>query len=322
MRSKKLPAALLTLAAFAATSCATSSPKTSVSDLTVVGNIQTLEIAPVLIASERIYRPAFVVRRGNIANLSPEDPATKADLATNAETQALRFSIRHPDLRILMTVAEGHYRILARRSAGIAQLSDLAGKKVATYAPTSSGYFLHKMLQSAGLSYDDVSIVPIGDLSKVPELMANRDADAVAIWEPYSANAEAVLGEDAIAFDGDGIYRELFNLNTTASSLADPAKRAQIVEYVRAIIIATRMVEANPELGWQAVAKSGGFDVGEVARAWEHHSYPATLAPDLLDVMVEEEIWLAKAEMREPRSREQLEALLDRSILAEALTGL
>src|SRR5690606_10704625 len=93
--------------------------------LAVYGNKQTFEIAPVLLASEEYYSGPSAVRMGSIANLVGDPPVRgfgeegEADLATNAETQALRYSVRHPNLRIVMTVTEGLYRVVARRSAGI-----------------------------------------------------------------------------------------------------------------------------------------------------------------------------------------------------------
>jgi NitT/TauT family transport system substrate-binding protein len=45
------------------------------------------------------------------------------------------------------------------------------------------------------------------------------------------------------------------------------------------------------------------------------------MAGDLLDVMVEEERWVAKEKARAPRSREQLSVLIDRSLLNEARRG-
>src|SRR5690606_9757908 len=87
--------------------------------LAIYGNKQTFEIAPVLLAAEEFYPAPAVVRMGSIANLVGDPPVPgfgeegEADLATNAETQALRYSVRHPDLRILMTVTEGLYRVVA-----------------------------------------------------------------------------------------------------------------------------------------------------------------------------------------------------------------
>jgi NitT/TauT family transport system substrate-binding protein len=62
-------------------------------------------------------------------------------------------------------------------------------------------------------------------------------------------------------------------------------------------------------------------DEALVARVWRHHAYPATLVPDLLDVLVEEEAWLASQAGRAPRSRAELARLIDGSVLEEALAG-
>jgi NitT/TauT family transport system substrate-binding protein len=43
------------------------------------------------------------------------------------------------------------------------------------------------------------------------------------------------------------------------------------------------------------------------------------LVSDLLDVMVEEERWVAKERNRAPRTRSQLAPLIDRSLLDEAM---
>ena len=290
--------------------------------LSVFGNLKTIEIAPVLLAGDQIAKPQVAVGSGGLPNLVGEGngqaPTARADLGTHAETQALRYSLRHPDLRIIMTIADGHYRIIARRSAGITKLADLKGKRIATSPPTSAGYFLHKMLKHAGLSSSDIVLVPLRDLSKAVDVAGAGEADAVAIWEPYSEDVRALLGDDAIAFSGEGIYRERFNLNTTAGKLSDPAKRQQIVAFVRAIMIAARAIEEDPAAAKALVVKAGGFTPVQVERAWQHHSFPAALAPDLLDVLVEEERWLADAEKRQPRSREQLSSLIDRSIIDEA----
>jgi NitT/TauT family transport system substrate-binding protein len=109
--------------------------------LAAYGNTQTFEIAPVLLAANGIYDGPVVIRNGGVPNLvgeaGPGGEPGKADLATNAETQLLRASVKHPELRVILGVSEGRYRIVARRSAGIARVADLKGKRVATIAPTS-----------------------------------------------------------------------------------------------------------------------------------------------------------------------------------------
>ncbi|MET0498676.1 MAG: nuclear transport factor 2 family protein [Steroidobacteraceae bacterium] len=286
--------------------------------LRVYGNTTTIELAPVLLASDRVYAGRSSVSNGGIPNLFVDG---EADIATNAETQALRLSADHPNLRIIFTVSEGFYRIVARRSAGIGKLSDLRGKRIATIPRTSSAYYLHKMLASVGLTEADVTIVPIFPLDRMPPALKNGEVDAVTIWEPEIQNAADLIGADAIEFQDRSVYRELFNLNTTAEALADPERRCAIVSYVRSLVTASERINKENRQVLPLVAKSGGYDAKLLDRVWHHEGYPGTLVKDLLDVMVDEEVWVAKERDRTPRSREQLASLIDSSVLQEAVAS-
>ncbi|MCW2388965.1 NitT/TauT family transport system substrate-binding protein [Sphingobium sp. B11D3B] len=287
------------------------------------GNLTVFEFAPLFIAAESYYPAPVTVGRGSVANLvgepgaTPDDSSAPADIATNAETQALRYSLRNPDMRIVMTVTEGLYRIVARKSAGINSLADLKGKRIATISVTSSGFFTQKMLKTVGLSSDDVTMVGM-KLPDMPQALADRKVDAVAIWEPEVERAAQAIGDDAIEFSGKGVYRELFNLNTTAGALANPQMRRNIVVMVRAIIDATQEVRRDPTRAQELVAQNSGYPLELVKRSWSHHNWLADWTGDLLDVLEEEEAWLAKQDKRTPRTRAQLATLIDTSVLEEA----
>lgn len=293
--------------------------------IAIYGNKQTFEIAPVLVAAEHYYPGEATVRMGSIANLVGAPPVPgfgeegDADVATNAETQALRYSIENPNLRILMTVTEGLYRVVARRSAGIESMADMKGKRVATIPQTSSGYFFNLMLEREGLSYDDIEAVPIVPLAGMTEALNKGEVDAVVIWEPESENAAQVLGNDIIEISGEGVYRELFNLNSTAEKLEDPATREKIVQFIRALLDASEEVRGDPARAQEMIRISGEFDPDDVVESWEHHNWLAAVPDDLLDVLVEQERWLAERDERKPRSREVLSTLIDTSVYEEAI---
>jgi hypothetical protein len=284
--------------------------------LRVYGNTKTIELAPVLLAADRIHKTPVTVSNGGIPNLFN---AGEADIATNAETQALRQSVDHPNLRIILTVSEGFYRIIARRSAGVTRLEDLKGKRIATFGRTSSAYYLAKMLATVGLTEADVTIITNMSMAKVPDAMKRGEIDAMTVWEPEIQNAQDALGADAIEFQDRSVYRELFNLNTTAENLANPAMRAQIVSFVRSLIKASAHIRREPQDVWPLVAQSTGYDAALIARVWHHEGYPGTLVSDMLDVLTEEEVWAAKERNRTPRTRAQLASLIDASVLEEAI---
>src|SRR5215813_7447333 len=132
--------------------------------LRVSGNMTTIELSPVLVAASGIYPGTATVTNGGIPNIMDGS----ADIATNAETQLLRQSVDDPNLRVIFTVAESFYRIVARRSAGIRSVADLKGKRITTPRNTSAAYFLARMLATANLSEADITFVtinPVTDMS-------------------------------------------------------------------------------------------------------------------------------------------------------------
>lgn len=325
IRTALLPA--IFFIALTLTSCAHAPQPPDENVLRVVGRPDVMEIGPLLYATQVLLPHETQLRPGGVANLfkgaapketSPDPFPGAADVAAHAETQALRISVEHPDLRIIMTVTEGIYRIVARRSAGIATLADLAGKRIGVIQNTSAAYFLHRMLESVELSEADAVIVPLRIHEMTPAIVAG-EVDAIAIWEPESERASASLGADAVHFQNPSIYRELYNLNTTAQALADSRKRAQIVRLVRALITAARQSETAPEKIWPLVAARSGHPLDLLAASWPHHRFPAALPDDLLDVLVDQETWLAAKADRPERPREALAQLIDASVLAEAL---
>lgn len=283
-----------------------------------------IELSPVLVAANSFYPQQLTVGEGGITRII----SGEADLATNAETQLLRESITNPDLRIIMTVTESFYRLVARRSAGIQTLADLKGKRVMLPANTSANYYLEAMLRTVGLSDADVTIVPLppqqGEqtgMDQMSDALARGDVDAISIWEPEPEDAIEQLGDDAIVFQDRSVYREVFNLHARAPDLADPAKRRSIVEFVRAVAEATDALKEDPEQYWPHVSSITSFSVEEIAMGWPEMEFPVQIIPDMLDVLEVEETWVARLQNREPRSREELAVFIDGSVLEEVLAG-
>lgn len=301
--------------------------------LRIYGNLSLLEMAPVLLAAERIYPGKTLLEHGSVmalwgqaSDIASLDSAGQADIALNSETQALRGSVGNPDLRFIFTVAECPYRIVARRSAGIARLADLRDKRVGTQLESSAEFFLGAMLRTAGLTAEDVTRVPFmaktdAPISLLPEALRSGRIDAVALWEPQVQRSKLAVGADAIEFCDPAVYTEKFNLCTKQANLDDPAMRSRIVAFVRALITATQRLKVEPEIGWQLVARVAELDIETVRSSWPCFNYPGTLAADLLDIFERQEPWIARVQGRAPRTREALARLIDGSVLREAQAG-
>src|SRR5690606_24490595 len=81
---------------------------TVVEDLRVYGN-PTIELTPVHYAITHLAAAPTGVSRGGIPALFAGPDGAEADLAGHAEIQALRNSLVHPEIRIILTITEGHY---------------------------------------------------------------------------------------------------------------------------------------------------------------------------------------------------------------------
>ena len=302
-------------------------------ELRIYGNLSLLEMAPVLLAADRIYTGTTVIEHGGVMSLwgkATDLPslaaAGRSDIAANSETQALRCSFENPDLRFIFTLAECPYRIVCRRSAGIARLADLRGKRVGTMRKSSAEYFLDRMLRTVGLTEHDVIIVPYmaktkAPLTLMPQALLDGQLDAVTVWEPQMQKTKLAIGTDAIEFCDPSIYRERFNLCSTQAHLGDPTTRQKIVAFVRALIAATQRLQSDPRDAQVLVARAAQLDAETVKTSWPYLTYPGALADDLLDVLVHADVWVAKETGRAPRTYSDLSQCIDRSVLREALAA-
>jgi len=315
--------ALAAAAALLLQACAAPAPRDAAPLAPIkVAGARWIELSPVLVAANSFYPQKLATISGGVPSIT----SGEADLATNAETQLLRESVRNPDLRIIMTVTESFYRLVGRRSAGISKLADLKGKRVMLPRMTSANYYLVAMLATVGLTEDDVVLVNLppaqGDQSGMDlmsEALLKGDVDVISIWEPEPEDAIHKLGSDAIVLQDRKVYREVFNLHARAPDLADPEKRRAIVAFVRAVADATAALRKKPEPYWPHVSEVTGFSLEEIGWGWPEMEFPVRIIPDMLDVLETEEAWVAKVSNRAPRPRAELEKFIDRSVVEEAL---
>lgn len=298
------------------------------SALKIASALTTIECTPELVAGQDYFKngtATFV--NGGVANIVSD---TSIDLAANAETQALRQHATHKNLRIIYTVCEVTYRIVANK-AKITTLKDLKGKKIGTFPSTSAAYIVEKYLNSVGLGPSDYTVVsgntcsaaPCGS-GTLPAMLKSGQVDAIGMWEPTIQLAIESLGADkAITFQDKSIYREIFNLHSTAEKLKDPTTRKSIVAFLKALNQAESIFTKTPDDVLARVSKAVGVNVPTLKSVWSIHDFNNTqgLPSDLLDFMVAEDVWVAKQDRRTAMTRADIAGLIDDSILKEALAS-
>jgi NitT/TauT family transport system substrate-binding protein len=280
---------------------------------TVAVAMPVLEAAPIHIADQGPSGAGFRVIDGGVRTVALKG----AHAAGNATTQMLRVLGDNPNVRLLFTMIDGNYRIVAKRSAGITRLADLKGKRVVVPRDTSANYFLVAMLRSAGLREADVTLVS-AERTAMAAAMVKGEADAISMWEPESENAVHAIGKDAIIFQDNKVYRELYSVYSTTDVMNDPRRRKELLEFVRATMVAAADLQKDPKRYFPLISEKTKHPQDQIARSWEHHGFPLGVAPDLLDLITEEEKWVAAQQKRVPRGRAELAGFIDTTILEEA----
>jgi sulfonate transport system substrate-binding protein len=280
---------------------------------TVAVAMPVVEAAPIHIADQGPSGAGFRVIDGGVRTVALKG----AHAAGNATTQMLRVLGDNPNVRLLFTLVDGNYRIVAKRSAGITRLADLKGKRIIVPRNTSANYYLAAMLRTAGLQESDVTLVS-APATAMAATLVKSEADAITMWEPESENAVQALGTDAVIFQDNKVYRELYSVYSTTDVMNDSRRRKELLDFVRATLGAAADLQKDPKRYFPLISQMTRRPQDEIARSWEHHGFPLGVAPDLLDLITEEEKWVAAQQNRAPRSRAALAGFIDTTILKEA----
>ncbi|KAF2822798.1 hypothetical protein CC86DRAFT_72112 [Ophiobolus disseminans] len=294
--------------------------------LRIATSLAWIEHTPQPYAIKNFYKgsTAATLTSGGVANLAsnPQD----FELAANAETQGLKQYANHKNVRLIYIVCEVAYRIVADKRKGITKLADLKGKKIGTFSGTSASVFVHNMMATVGVKDSEYTIKSGNVCMKapcasdtLPSQLKAGSIDAFGIWEPAVELGADAIGSNAILFQNASIYREVYSLYSTTDALNNPAKRKDIVEFVRALNKTLDVFANKPKENgvYDYVAKEVGMDAPVVESVWVDHKWSGTWGNDLIDFIVEEDKYLAGTDKRSATSRKDLEKFLDRSIIDE-----
>jgi len=146
--------------------------------------------APIIIAEERGY---FADHGLDVAIEAPADPsdppkmvaAGRADLAVSYQPQLhLQVAEGLPLVRVGTLIATPLNCLLVRENGPVQEIADLEGRKIGFSVAGVEEALLQALLEPAGLTLDDVTLVNV-NFSLAPALMSGRSRacrGAASIW--------------------------------------------------------------------------------------------------------------------------------------------
>ncbi|WP_328396020.1 ABC transporter substrate-binding protein [Nocardia sp. NBC_00416] len=211
--------------------------------------------------------------------------AGQVDVATAADVPTSAVLTRSPALRVVGDGSrwEGS-RIVARRSAGINDIGDLAGKSIGTPLGTSAAYFASDALSRQAISANLVQVSPSATVTAATQ----HNVDAVSIFQPYQAQVIKALGSDAVELTG-GTY------NQHSLYLATPAaveqKGAALSSFFAALAQAGEDLTARSETAVDAVAEATQLDPELLRNVLPQFDFTLRLRPEIATELTELGNW-------------------------------
>ncbi|MGP7817211.1 ABC transporter substrate-binding protein [Niallia sp. 01092] len=175
---------------------------------------------------------------------SSEIPPIFSSLSQNGDNSKVIAIIQSSTLNQELVVPQG---------SSIKDVSELKGKKVGYVNNTTAHYFLIKMLESAGLTWNDIKPVPLTTSDGLAALLG-KNIDALASYGNAIVSARQQHAK-TIASAKD-ILSGNFQVNASVEAIKDPGKHAAIIDYLDRLNKAYEWERNNKEEWAEIVAKN------------------------------------------------------------------
>ncbi|MCW2278499.1 aliphatic sulfonate ABC transporter substrate-binding protein [Heliophilum fasciatum] len=180
--------------------------------------------------------------------------------------------------------------LVVPKNSSITSPADLKGKKVATTKGSYGQYLLSQLLESKGLTVNDIKFIHMS-MDDVKSALLTGDIDAGVIWDPLLTILEDQNAIRIIA-DGTGYYQGI------AVMIADHKFAAANPKVVTAILAAyergAQFIKSNPTEAKDLVAKEVKIPPAQLAKIIDRFNYQPAITPEITEELKKSEAFMAK----------------------------
>lgn len=217
----------------------------------------------------------------------------KADLGIAAEIPIMFAGLRGEKVTVVATIAasDKNTMLIARKDRGISSPGDLKGKKIGVPLGTSGQFFVDIFLTSHRIPRESVSVVNLKP-EELVDALVKGDVDAISTWNPHDYRARKELGDKALAFYGEGIYRTTVDIVAAQTFVKE--KPETVKRVLRALVSASNFMVQNPQESIQIMAEQTKMDKEAIGDSWNQYSFAVTLDQSLLTTLEDQARWAIK----------------------------
>jgi sulfonate transport system substrate-binding protein len=166
--------------------------------------------------------------------------------------------------------------IVVPKDSPIKTVAELKGKKVALNKGSNVHFLLVKLLEKAGVQYQDIDAIFLTP-ADARAAFERGSVDAWAIWEPFLAAVQRQTGARILA-DGNGVVS---NHQFFLASRAYASKRADVVAIVlEEVATIDQWAKTNPQDAAAALQPQIGLDRSTLELALSRGGYGVTAVSD------------------------------------------
>lgn len=164
--------------------------------------------------------------------------------------------------------------LVARKDSGIETVADLAGKRIGFFKGSTAHFGLMMALRQLGIRRDQVELFDMTPAEQLSALASNR-IDAAMVWEPWMQKMEHEANGRLIVTEGAmGIYTSVSVYAARREWLRN--NREAAVRFLRALLMASDVMQRSPEIGIKALAQEMS-----IKEEWAEAIYENSPPPDL-----------------------------------------
>ncbi|MGH8120350.1 MAG: ABC transporter substrate-binding protein [Gammaproteobacteria bacterium] len=190
--------------------------------------------------------------------------AVDAATLTLDEALLLNSQGHNPHIVLVLDISHGADAILGRR--GLKTLADLRGKRVGVEVSALGALMLARGLESAGLTLEDVTVVPV-PADEFVMAYTTGQVDAIVCYEPHMSK---LLAQGAVKlFDSTAIPGEIFDVMLAREDVLKNQLGKELVKLVNSWFQALEYLRTQPDDAYVRIGKRLHLSVADTRTAFQ-----------------------------------------------------
>ena len=226
--------------------------------------------------------------------------AGEADLSPAAELAMVRNAFAGKKVQTLGSIDMFmHMKLISRKDLRVADVTDLAGKRIGVPVKTAADFKLGRFLDLNGIDKNTITIVDV-QAPQAVESLVKGSVDAVVTWQPNVMDIEDRLADQAAVWEvqsGQPMYCVLVTSEKWAAENPDQRNRL-----MKSLLQAEEYLIRNEAQARDIVQKRLGYDDRYIRTIWPEHQFSLRLEQSLILAMEDQARWMIENRLTTERN--------------------